>query len=172
MLSRSARTPCASAHSGRVERMLRRSVDMRCSDIMKRDVEWIRHDESVLVAARCMRDQGIGILPVCDARRRVVGVVTDRDLALRVCAEGRSAAATLVRDVMTPDVVSCRPGHPLGHAEHLMRQHRISRVFVTDRNAHVVGVVSLSDLVQYEAPARIAQTLGGIAERKFRSESP
>ena len=145
---------------------------MRCSEIMKRDVERISENDSVHVAARRMRDHDVGILPVCDVRRRAVGVVTDRDLALRVCAEGRSATTTLVRDVMTPQVVACRPGHPLGHAERLMEQHRISRVFVTDRSAHVVGIVSLSDVVQYERPARVARTLGRIAERKYRPESP
>lgn len=145
---------------------------MRCAEIMRRDVEWIREGDSTLAAARKMRDENVGLLPVCDAARRVVGVLTDRDLALRVCAEGRSAAATEARDVMTPQVVACRPGQPVGHAEQLMATHRISRVIVTDRDARLLGVLSLSDIAQYDSAARIARTLGSVTLRKYRSEAP
>jgi CBS domain-containing protein len=109
---------------------------------------------------------------VCDARGRVVGVVTDRDLAVRVCAQGGMAEETLVGSVMTPDVVACRPGHPVGHAERLMSRHHVSRVFVTRRDGVLVGVLSLSDVAQFERPARVARTLAAIAERKYRPESP
>jgi len=143
---------------------------VRAGEIMRRDVEWVREDCPAIAAARVMRDKNVGILPVCDAVGRVVGVITDRDIAVRVCAEDR-CATTSVHDVMTRDVVSCTPGQSVAFAEKLMSRHHITRLVVIDHR-RLAGLLSLSDVTQYEPAARVGQTLGAIAERKYRPESP
>jgi CBS domain-containing protein len=145
---------------------------IRCDEIMKRKVEAVRPKDSVHSAARLMRDRDVGILPVCDERDRVVGAITDRDITVRVCAENLGAASTRVGDVMTREVIACHPWHPLGHVEALMAKHQCSRVFVTDESGVLCGIVSLSDIVQFENPKRIASTMFDIAARKYRPESP
>ena len=103
---------------------------------------------------------------------RVVGVVTDRDLALRICSEDIRPSTTLLSEVMSSGVISCRPEDPVTRAEALMRKHRITRVVVTRHDGSLAGVLSLSDLVFYEPPARMGRTLRAVAERKYDQGGP
>ncbi len=144
---------------------------MRCDAVMKRSVHTVRGEDTVFQASKVMLAQDIGFLPICDHDETVLGVITDRDIVLRVCATGGDPAKTLVREVMSSQIIACRPGHPLGHAEALMCKHRKSRVMVTDRLGRICGVLSLSDVVQYESPTRTANALYAIASRKYGSES-
>src|SRR5207245_2388255 len=82
---------------------------MKCEQIMKADVECVSPTDPAQAAATRMRDAEIGFLPVCDDDQRVIGTVTDRDLCVRLLADGRSPM-TRVREVMTgPPIVSCLP---------------------------------------------------------------
>jgi CBS domain-containing protein len=141
---------------------------MRCEDLMKRTVECVTQKDNVQVAARKMRDAEIGFLPVCDGGKRVVGAITDRDLALRVCAENRPAATTLVSDVMTKEVVACRPGDDITRAQQLMSQHHKSRMLCIDDGGQLVGVISLSDLAQAGDGSNAVSTMRAISEREAR----
>jgi CBS domain-containing protein len=88
-----------------------------------------------------MRDESIGFVPICNAAGEPIGAITDRDLAIRVLAEGR-AASEKVEQFMTRDVVSCPLGADLRDAQRLMRERRKSRVMVCDDRGRLVGVVS------------------------------
>jgi CBS domain-containing protein len=134
---------------------------------MKRHVEHIRPGDSLRVAAQKMREENIGFLPVCDASERVVGVLTDRDIVVRACAIGRSVDDTLVETVMSLEIISCRPTQNIHHVEELMRSSRVARVVVTDPHGILLGIISLSDIAQYETAGRTADTLQGITSRKY-----
>src|SRR2546427_2290109 len=95
----------------------RKEDQMRCEDIMKRDVECVDPTQSVQEAARRMREANVGILPVCDSSKKVLGAITDRDIAIRIVAEGRPPT-TAAGDVMTREVVACRPDADVTDAEH------------------------------------------------------
>src|SRR5687768_8048508 len=99
---------------------------MRCKEIMKREVECASLEESVSQAARRMRDCNVGFLPVCDAAKKVIGTLTDRDIAIRAVAEGRPSSTT-AQEIMTRDVVYCRPEDDLETAERLMGSNQKSR---------------------------------------------
>src|SRR5438093_13036996 len=103
---------------------------MRCEDIMKRDVECVDPTQSVQEAARRMRDANIGFLPVCDSSKKVLGAITDLDIAIRIVAEGRPPT-TAAADVMTPGVVSCRPDDDVTDAEQPTGDRKKSRMIVT-----------------------------------------
>src|SRR5438045_164177 len=118
---------------------------MKCSEVMKKDVECARVGETVAAVALRMRDCNIGFLPVCDAGGRVVGTVTDRDLATRVLAEC-CPPDTRVDMVMTARVVACDPSDDLKRAEELMSQYKISRMICADESCRPIGVISLSDI--------------------------
>ena len=140
---------------------------MRCEHIMKRNLEWVSPQDTVQTAATRMRDQNVGFLPVCEVERRVLGTVTDRDLAVRVLAEGLPASC-LVQDVMTPEVVACRPEDDLRRAEELMILNRVSRMMCVEENGILAGVISLSDIARQDKSSRAAQTMRGISEREAR----
>jgi len=143
---------------------------MRCIDVMRQPVQVCRDSESVAVAARRMRDGNIGFLPVVGADGRTLGVLTDRDIVVRVCAEGHSARRTAVKDAMTVGVVACGPLDDLTTVQELMRRHRKSRVLVQEVDGHPVGVVSIADLAQHMEP-ETARTLRAVVRREVLETS-
>jgi CBS domain-containing protein len=140
---------------------------MRCEEIMKRDVECIDPTQPVQEAARRMRDANVGFLPVCDSSRKVLGAITDRDIAIRIVAEGLPLT-TAAADAMTREVVACRPGDDVTRAEQLMGSRQKSRMIVTDENGQLVGVISLSDIAQIEEASRASETMKQVTGREAR----
>ena len=118
---------------------------MQLSEILTREVETIRPDTSVREAAQRMRSMDVGSLPVCDGRT-LLGMVTDRDLAIRVLAEGRDPNATPVQDAMTPDVAFAFEDDDVQRAADIMKERQIRRLPVLDRERHLVGIVALGDI--------------------------
>ena len=118
---------------------------MQLSQILTRDVETIGPDTSVREAAQRMRSMDVGSLPVCDGRT-LLGMVTDRDLAIRVLAEGRDPNATRVQDAMTPDVCYAFEDDDVQRAAEIMKENQIRRLPVLDREKHLVGIVALGDI--------------------------
>ena len=139
---------------------------MRCKDVMKTNVQCATLTDTVQSAARTMRDRNIGFLPVRGADGRVVGTITDRDIAVRVAIEDRSAAGCQVSDFMTREVVSCLFGDDLARAEELMATHKKSRVVVVDDQGELCGVISLSDIAERDSTTRAAVTLRQVATRE------
>ena len=138
---------------------------MLCEDVMTSEVASVRPDDTAETAARQMRDENVGFLPVCDASRRILGVLTDRDLALRVVAEGRTSA-TPVKDLMTRDILACKPSDELRRAAELMGTHQKSRIMCVDDSGCLVGVISLSDIVTAEECEPAQETMRRIASRE------
>lgn len=144
---------------------------MQCQEIMCRHVEVIGPDDGIPLAAARMREQRIGFLPVCDADGRVVGVLTDRDIALRVCADHRLPDETFVRDVMSEEVVGCRVSDRVERALDLMARRQKMRIVVFDDQGRLAGVISWSDLAQVEEPLRVARLMRDVAAREYRVRS-
>jgi len=134
---------------------------------MKRDVQCVQPTDPVQAAARRMRDANIGFLPVCDSSRKVLGAITDRDIALRIVADSRPPT-TAIGDVMTREVVACAPGDDVRRAEELMGKQHKSRMIVADEEWRLVGVISLSDIAQVEDASRASQTMKQVTEREAR----
>jgi CBS domain-containing protein len=137
-----------------------------CDEIMKRQVQVAKEDETIQHAAEKMALANVGFLPVCDSSGRVIGTITDRDIAIRIVARNIPADSCPVREVMTAEVVSCRPDDPLKLAEQFMAQHQVSRVVITDETGHLDGVISLSDIAEREPPRRAARTMRAVAARE------
>ena len=141
---------------------------MRCADIMKTDLECVTPETTVQTAAQRMRIENVGFLPVCDSSKKVVGTITDRDLAIRVLADARPESLP-VQDVMTRDIVSCRPEDDLRVAEELMARHRKSRIVCLDGRDQLVGVISLSDIADRNDGNRAVRTMQGVSSREVRA---
>jgi CBS domain-containing protein len=141
---------------------------MLCKQIMKRDIACVYLDDSAQAAAAKMRDDNIGFLPVCDADGRVVGTITDRDLALRVVAADRPSS-TLASEVMTHEVIACSPSDDVHRAEQLMGKYKKSRIICANDEGHPVGVISLSDIAQYETSEQTARTMRRVTQREAHS---
>jgi CBS-domain-containing membrane protein len=140
---------------------------MLCQEIMHRRVCSVRESDEIALAARTMRDENIGFMPVLDSDDVVIGVVTDRDIVVRACVGPIDPRRMLVGEMMSRDVISCRPTDSVELAERRMRERRVTRLVVIDADGALVGVLSLSDIAQYDAPGRVGRTLQAIAERKY-----
>jgi CBS domain-containing protein len=132
---------------------------------MKRDVTCVAPEEASKQAARKMREQNVGFLPVCDAQGRILGTITDRDIAVRLVADDRPAS-TPVEQIMTREVVAARPSDDIREAHKLMAQRRKSRIMCVDDAGRLVGVISLSDIAQNDDSGRTAETLQKVSERE------
>ena len=119
---------------------------MQAREIMTKDPRTVTADAGVQETARLMQQEDVGMLPVVDGGR-LVGVVTDRDLALRVVAEGRDASACTVRDVMTAGVRTCSPDDDVDAVMELMGREQVRRVPIVDERGSLVGVVAQADVV-------------------------
>ncbi len=140
---------------------------MQCQDLMKSEVESFRETDPVLAIARRMREVNIGFVPICDRDGHPVGALTDRDLALRVCGEDRRASETRAAAVMTREIITCRDTDPIEAAEQLMARYRKSRMMIVDEDGRLVGVISLSDIVEEEDDRRAAETMRQVSEREL-----
>lgn len=117
---------------------------MQLQDIMTAGIHVVGRQTPVHDAAAQMREHHVGMLPVCD-EGVVVGVLTDRDIALRITAESRDST-TPVGDVMSGDVACAYLDEPLETAARLMEERRIRRLLVMDREQRIRGMVSLGDV--------------------------
>ena len=141
---------------------------MRCQEIMKKPVVSCQETEAVQAAALRMRDGNIGFLPVCAAEGRVVGILTDRDIALRLCAEGLDARTTPIGQIMTRRIIACRPGDDIRLVEGLMARNQKSRILIVDEAVRPVGVVSLSDIARHDR-VFAGETMRQVSSREIQT---
>jgi CBS domain-containing protein len=130
---------------------------MRVEELMS-DAKCCSESDSVIECARLMRDESIGFVPICSDDKKPIGAVTDRDLTIRVLADGRSPDEP-ISAFMTRDVISCRREDDVSEIARLMREHRKSRVMVCDDAGKLVGVVSLQDIAEHESEEEAGETL-------------
>lgn len=123
---------------------------MQCREVMSRVPSFLRTEQSVAEAAEMMREQDVGFLPICDPQSKVLGALTDRDIVLRIVAARRSLD-TAVRDVMSPECVTCRQDDELDKAEELMEKHQVSRVMCVDNDGTLVGILGMADVARRDA---------------------
>lgn len=143
---------------------------MLCRDVMKKDLKCLHPGDSVQRAALEMRNINAGVIPICEDSGEAVGVVTDRDLTIKIMAEARPLT-TPVEDVMSRDIVACRPTDDLQLAQELMAQHRKSRILCIDDENHLVGLISLSDIAVRGDGLGATRTLRQVAAREVRGNS-
>jgi len=143
---------------------------------MTRDPQCCRREDTARRAAEIMRDKDCGVIPVVDDTRRVVGIVTDRDLALRVIAAGKSPDIRL-NEVMTAGAKCCSADDDLRDVEHKMAELQVRRIPICDAGGRVLGIISQADIARAAgldgevSEQEIALVLEQISEPAHRSRS-
>ena len=136
---------------------------MKARDAMTHDVCVVRPDHTVEEAARMMAAMDVGLLPVGEGDR-LVGMITDRDIAVRAVGEGKGPA-TQVEQVMTQDVKYCYADEDTVHIARNMAKQQVRRLPVLSRDKRLVGILSLADIAQFEAGVRdVGSAYRGIAQ--------
>lgn len=119
----------------------------KLKEVMTRDVETVDPGASVRDVAVKMKARDLGSVPVCEGGK-LLGVITDRDITLKVIAEGRDPAATPAREVMNRDVLCCAEEQSIEDAAQVMERQKDHRVFVIDPGDRLVGIVSLGKVAR------------------------
>ena len=132
------------------------------ADVMTRDVQTISPRESIRRAAELMDELNVGALPVCDGRK-LVGMITDRDITVRATLEGKTPEKVSVEEVMSGDVRWCFSDQPVDDVMQEMSDTQIRRVPVIEHDTHqLIGIVSLADLATKHS-AQVDRTLENIS---------
>jgi CBS domain-containing protein len=119
---------------------------MRISEIMSHDVEVVHPEDTLQDAARKMRDRDVGLLPVCDGKK-LIGMLSDRDITIRAGAEGSHPTDQIGRDIGTYPVIYCYEDEDIEVAAHTMKKNQIRRLAVLRRgDKQLIGMVALGDL--------------------------
>jgi CBS domain-containing protein len=116
--------------------------------------------------ATMLRDQDIGSMPVVldQPSRKLVGVITDRDLCCKVIAQGLNPSTTKMDRIFSLQPVSCRDGENISSCEQLMEEHQIRRIPVVDGEGRCIGVVSQADLALREKPEKVSRIVAEISK--------
>jgi CBS domain-containing protein len=136
----------------------------RVRDVMTRAVETVAPGDTLRFVAARMQALDVGALPVCDGDR-LVGLVTDRDIALRAVAQGRDPNRTAAVEAMTGDLVIASETQSIADAVSLMRRHGVRRLPVADAERRLVGIVALADLALRDSEHAAGEVLSGISGR-------
>jgi CBS domain-containing protein len=123
--------------------------------------------DTVTSVAQLMKERDIGPVPIVEDKisKRLIGIVTDRDLALKVVAGGRDPNTTLVQDVMTTEVVTCREDDDIESTLDSMARNQLRRILVVDGDNHLVGIIAQADVAtRMDEPERTAEVVKEISQ--------
>jgi len=120
----------------------------KCNEVMTKNPVCCLPDDMVAKVAQLMKRENIGPIPVIENEQtqKLIGIVTDRDLALKIVAEGRDAKSTKVEAVMTRKVVTCRAEDDLQKALDAMSEHQLRRIPVVDNDNKILGIIAQADV--------------------------
>ena len=135
---------------------------MQVSEVMSGEVNIASPQQSIREAAQMMADIDSGVLPVGE-NDRLVGMITDRDIAVRAVAAGKGPE-TPIREIMSTDVKYCFADDEIEEVAHNMADIKVRRLAVLDHGKRLVGIVSLGDIALTEGADRAASALCGISE--------
>jgi CBS domain-containing protein len=132
------------------------------SEVMTSKVCSIDADKPVAYAAKMMKDENVGFAPIVEGDR-LVGTVTDRDIAVKAVAEGKDPQTTLVRDIAETNIVTVEPDQDLDEALRLMASHQVQRLPVVEQDRRLVGVVAQADVAQEAEPKKVGEMVEQIS---------
>jgi CBS domain-containing protein len=134
-------------------------------EVMTPNPHTVTQKDKILDAARIMAREDTGVVPVVDDGRRIVGLITDRDIVVRLVAEGRDASGATVNEAMSKSVRSVKEDTPISEVMQLMSSAQVRRVPVVNNSDELVGIVSLADLATENASdGKVGQTVEDISK--------
>jgi CBS domain-containing protein len=139
----------------------------KCSDVMTKNPSCCLPTDTVAKAAQWMRDEKVGSIPVIENEKtkKLIGIVTDRDLALAVIADGRDSKTTKVSDVMTQSVITCHVDDDVQKAVDAMADKQLRRIPVVDADQKIVGIISQADVAtRIDEPQETAKMVKEISQ--------
>jgi CBS domain-containing protein len=136
----------------------------KCREVMTKDPASCSASETVTKVAGLMKQHDVGSVPVVESDR-LVGIVTDRDIVLKVVAGGRNPEQAAVTDVMTPNPVSCKEDDDLDYALRLMKERQVRRMPIVDGGGRLTGIIAQADVAtRINKDAKTGELVEAISE--------
>lgn len=138
-----------------------------CNDVMTHEPTCCAAGDPVMDAVEVMRNEDVGVVPIVDepASKKLVGIITDRDVVLNVVAAGKDPKSTTLEEVMTRNPVSVRPDDAIQNVLDYMGQHQIRRIPVVDGKSRVVGIISQADIAnRMDIPEKFEKVVENISQ--------
>jgi CBS domain-containing protein len=132
-------------------------------DAMTQNPRAVSAGGNVVEAAQLMRSEDTGVIPIVEGDR-LMGVVTDRDIAIRVVAEGKDANSINVLDIASQSLVTVDPQQDLEEARRLMSQHQVRRLPVVEEDGKLVGILSQADVARHSEAAQTGEVVENISQ--------
>ena len=136
---------------------------MKIREIMTPDAQCVGPEDSLVEAASLMRQLDVGVVPVCEGGD-VIGMLTDRDIAIRGVAESRPPTTTRVREIMSPGSVFVYEDQDVDEVVHILEKHQIRRAPVITRERRLVGIISLGDIAVDGSAALSGEALKHVSQ--------
>lgn len=140
---------------------------MNCREVMTSNPSFCLSTDTALEAAQLMKSEDVGPIPIVTSgeAKELVGIVTDRDLVLKVVAEGLDPKSTRLEDIMSTDLLTCRAADNADKAIELMQEHQVRRIPVVDDRGWLVGIISQADVAtRIDEPDKTAETVEEISK--------
>ena len=138
---------------------------MKCSDVMTKNPKTCSPTDIVEQAAQLMKSEDVGPIPIVGDNDKLEGIITDRDIVLKVVAEGRDPKTTKLSEVMTTDLISCTQDGDVEEMLELMEDNQIRRIPVVDASGRLVGIVSQADIAtRLDEPDKTAELVEDISK--------
>jgi CBS domain-containing protein len=155
------RGPCGHDSRARVERGYRMGKTIQ--KLMTPNPRTVTADATLLEAAKAMRDEDAGVIPVVDGDR-LVGVVTDRDIVVRAIADGKDPGSTKVGEIASKDLITVDPQQELAEALRLMAQYQVRRLPVVEEDGRLAGIVAQADIARAGDDVRTGEVVEQISQ--------
>jgi CBS domain-containing protein len=139
----------------------------KCNEVMTKNPVCCLPSDTVSKVAELMKSRDIGPVPIIENEqtKKLVGILTDRDLALKIVAAGRDTKSTEAKEVMTREVVTCRAEDDVQNALDAMSAHKLRRIPVIDNNNRIVGIIAQADVAtRLDQPEKTAAMVRGISQ--------
>jgi CBS domain-containing protein len=143
----------------------------KCDEVMTKNPVCCLPNDMAAKVAQLMKRENIGPIPVIENEQtqKLVGIVTDRDLALKIVAEGRDTKSTKVEAVMTRKIVTCHAEDDLQKALDAMSEHQLRRIPIVDNDNKILGIISQADVAtRVNQPEKTAAMVKGISRSKAK----
>jgi len=141
--------------------------EMKCNEVMTKDLSCCLPTDTTFDAAQLMKSEDVGPIPVVSDKetKKLVGIVTDRDLALKVVAEGLDPKTTTIEEIVTTGLITVGPDDDVEKALNLMEDHQIRRIPVVDENDRLLGIISQADIAtRLKEPEKTAEVVQEISK--------
>ncbi len=132
-------------------------------ELMTKNPCAIDADKPVTYAAKMMRDEDVGLAPIVEGQK-LVGTLTDRDIAIRVVAEGKDPETTTVGEIASRELVTIDPQQDLDEALRLMARHQVRRLPVVEEDGKLVGIVAQKDIAQHATDEQTGDVVEDISK--------